>query len=296
MIVGSCALSHIPDSTLPEKRKQERELAVIKSIEKDLTETQTYINFGFGDEYIVKPPSFKPLDSLYNLRYEDKKFGGLTRTRAKELDDQIELVRNRIIGDTILFKYEISHLFGIQDGDSIKFVSGTFLMNVEKEIEKVSLEFFFTDHKRYIRQFTEFMRKESFMYSSYTPSHEEYQFYDFYESGLSNMTTAVRKGEFISHIMHVMRAALIQKSLNSELIIKQLIVSDITNTVIDYKSVKWSPIFTLLDDENNLLGYYVEHEWTYKNVAGDEFHLLRRFELDVYFQITEILEIEEVSD
>lgn len=294
-ILVGCATPYQQNIT-PSEKKLAREKAIRVSIEKDITLDQKYTNFGFGDEYIIKPPSFQPLDSLYDLRYTENKFGGISRNRAKELEDQIALVRSKVIADTILFKYEISHLFGIEDKDSIKFISATFMINAMNEVEKVSIEFFFTDHKRYARQFTEYMRQESFMYSSYTPTQEERQFYSFYEAGLSNMTTAVRKGEFISHILHVMRAALIQKSLKTELIIKQLLVSDITATVIDYKSVKWSPVFTMVDDENNLIGYYVEHEWTYKNIIGTEFHLLRRFELDIYFQVTDILEIEQVSD
>ena len=290
-----CATTYIRD-TASTDRKQARQEAIQESIRKDFSESTRYINFGFGDEYIVKPPSFRPLDSLYNVRYSESQYGGLSRNRSKELDDQIAAVFKRVVGDTILFKYEIAHLFGVEDGDSIKFVSATYLLDANYEVEKVSIEFFFRDHKRFARQFAEFMRRESFMHSSYTPTQEENQFYAFFDSGLNSITTAVRKGNFISHILHVMRAASIQKTLNTETLIKQLIVSDITAQVIDYKSVKWSPVFTLVDENNNLEGYYVEHEWTYKNASGEEFTLLRRFNLDIYFIVSEILEVDEISD
>jgi hypothetical protein len=282
-------------SEAPQKRQEERKQAISQSIEDDLFVTQKYINFGFGDEYIVKPPSFKPLDSLYEVKYNESRFGGLTRNRAHELNQQIEAVRNRVEKDTVLFKYEIAHLFGIEEKDSIQFFSSTYMLNSELDIEKVSLDFFFKEHKRYARQFSEYMRNESFLYSSYTPSQEEIRFYSFYEAGLNQIKTAVRKGKFIAHMLRVMRAAAVQQTLNSELVIKQLILNDITASVIDYKSIKWSPVYTKVDEENNLVGYFVDHEWSYKNAEQQEFQLKRRFILDVYFMTTDIYEIDELE-
>lgn len=293
VLFGCATVSSVSQN--PAERQQKRKEAIIQSIQNDLTAGQRYINFGFGDEYISKPPSFKPLDSLYAVKYEESRYGGLTRNREQELNTQIADLLSKIQKDTVLFKYEINHLFGIEEQDSILFTSATFVLNTEHEVEKVNIDFLFKDHKKFVNQFTEYMRKESFLYASSSPTDEERQFYNFFSVPFDNAGSAERKGDVIAHILHVMRAAAVQKSLNSELVIKQLILNDITASVKDYKPVTWSSVYTTVDEDNNLNGYFVDHEWNYVNLDGESYTLKRRFEMDVYFRTTSVLAIDKIE-
>jgi hypothetical protein len=295
LVLTGCAVHYNPDTTLQD-RKLNRQQGVIQSINKDLSEDQKHVSFGFGDEYIVKPPSFKKLDSLYQIVYSEKQSPTFSRNRDLELQGLIELEKEKVLKDTVLFKYELAHSFGIQDIDSTQFITGTFLINAENEVEKVSIDYLFKSPNYLTKQYEQYLRKESFIYQRYSPSEEELYFYDFFGKQLEKLSTAKSKGDFIAHTLKVMKAANIQQTLQTENVIKQFILSDITFGIVDYKSIKWSPVFTYTDDENNLLGYFLEHEWEYTATQGERFHLLRRFDLNLYFQITEVFEVDEIQD
>jgi hypothetical protein len=193
-------------------------------------------------------------------------------------------------------KYEIAHLFGIQQSDSITYCSATFLLNAENKVDRVSIEYLFTEHRKLSSQFIQYTRRESFIDPGYQPSQEEMQFYSFFDAELKSITTAIGKGNFIGHILKVMRAANIQKSMETEKVVKQFILNDITGNIKEYKPLKWSPVFTLVDEENNLVGYWVDHEWEYTDISGNKHHMIRTFETDSFFRITGVFSIDKVTE
>ena len=279
----------------PRDRQMDRQLSISQNIQQQFAENKIYINIDFGDEYIVKPPSFKPLDSLYAVKYEESTYGGMSRARQIEVGNQIDDLLSKVMKDTVLIKYEINHIFGLEQNDSITFISGTFLLNTKDSVEKVSIDFQFSDQKRYLPYFIEFLKHRSFLYDQYDPTKEELDFYNFYEAHLNEQIGAVRKGDFIAQILHVMLAANTQKSLSTELIVKQLIVGFVTQYVSSYESIAWSNVSSQLNDSNQVIGYSVQHEWKYTDKKGDEYHLLREFDLDPYFQVVNILAIDAVE-
>ena len=279
----------------PRDRQFDRQLSISQNIQEQFAGNKTYINIEFGDEYIIKPPSFKPLDSLYAIKYEESNYGGMSRARQIEVGNQIDDLLSKVMKDTVLIKYEINHIFGLEQDDSITYISGTFLLNNKDSVEKVSIDFQFLDQKRFLPYFVEFLKRQSFLYAQYDPTKEESDFYDFFEERLNNQIGAVRKGDFIAHILHVMLAANTQKSLSTELIVKQLIVGFVTQYVSSYESIAWSNVSSQLNDSNQVIGYSVQHEWKYTDKKGEEYHLLREFDLDPYFQVVNILAIDTVD-
>jgi len=279
----------------PRDRQMDRQLSISQNIQEQFAGDKTYINIDFGDEYIIKPPSFKPLDSLYAVKYEETNYGGMSRSRQLEVGNQIDELLSKVMKDTILIKYEINHIFGLEQNDSITFISGTFLLNAKDSVEKVGIDFQFSEQKRYLPYFVEFLKHRSFLYDQYDPTKEESDFYDFFEAHLNEQIGAVRKGDFIAQILHVMLAANTQKSLSTELIVKQLIVNFVTQYVASYESIAWSNVFSQLNDSNQVIGYSVQHEWKYTDKKGDEYHLLREFDFDPYFQVVNIFAIDTVA-
>jgi hypothetical protein len=279
----------------PLNRQLQRQESISKNIVAQFYGKEEYVSIDFGDEYLIKPESFKPLDSLYGLQYEESHFGGLSRSREVVLGRQIDSVLAKVIKDTVLFKYEINHIFGLSSEDSIQIVSAKFLLNHRDSVENVSIDFQFTDKEKFYPYFIEFLKRKSFLYAQDTPSDKENDFYTFFETALDNQIGAVRKGNFIDHILHVMHAANLQKSLSTELIIKQLILDNITRYVSAYKSIAWSSIKTALGDSSQLVSYFVQHEWEYTGKEGKTYHLKREFQLDPYFQIIGVAEVDKID-
>lgn len=291
----SCAT---PASIRPsaEARREQRELAITRHIESELPQDAKHVNFGFGDEYIVKPPSFKPLDSLYALLYDATNYNTANRNEIYRLNKEIDRIKPQVLPDTILFKYEIAHLFGIQKGDSMTYVSATFSLNAENKVERVSIDYMFNEHRRLANQFIQYTRRESFLDPGYQPWQEELQFYSFFDAELRAITTAIGKGNFIGHTLKVMRAANIQRTIETEKVLKQFVLNDITANIQGYDPVKWSPVYSLVDSENQLIGYWVDHEWKYTDINGTVHHMIRTFELDTYFRITGVFAIDKVAE
>lgn len=295
LLLFSCATpSYVQPSA--EMRKEQREQAIIAHIQSELKGESTHVSFGFGDEYIVKPPSFKPLDSLYALLYDAANYNTSSRNEIQRLSKKIDSVNALVLKDTVLIKYEIAHLFGIQKGDSITFCSATFLLNASNKVERVSIEYFFEEHRRLAPQFIQYNRKESFIDPGYQASKEEMQFYAFFDAELRAITTAVGKGNFIGHTLKVMRAANIQRSIETEKVLKQYILNDITFNIQHYQPSKWSAVFTLVDEENALVGYWVDHAWEFTDNAGNKHQMIRTFETDSFFRITGVFAIDNVTE
>jgi hypothetical protein len=293
-LLSGCAVM-ISESPEPRDRQWDRQLSISQNIQQQFSENKTYINIDFGDEYIIKPPSFKPLDSLYAVKYEESTYGGMSRARQIEIGNQIDELLPKVMPDTTLIKYEINHVFALEQNDSVTVISATFLLNAKDSVEKVSIDFQFSDHKKYLPYFVEFLKRQSFLYDQYDATKEESDFYDFFETQLNNQPGAVRKGEFIAQILHVMTAANTQKSLSTELIVKQLIVNFVTQYVASYEAIAWSEVSSQLNEENQVMGYMVQHEWKYTDKNGKEYHLLRQFDLDAYFQLVSVSEIDAVE-
>lgn len=294
-ILSACGTFSETYSYEPMNRQTERRMKIANYIQTQFIDSETYINIDFGNEYIIKPDSFKPLDSLYKIKYEESHFGGMSRARELEIGSQIDSVLLRVLKDTALFKYEINHIFALKKQDSITCISATFLMNAQDSIEKVNIAFQLTDHKKYLPYLIEFLKKQSFLFDQYDPSEEENKLYEFFEAELTKKNGALRKGNFIAHILHVMNAANVQQTLSTEPIIKQLIVDLVTKYVSSYQSIAWSKVTTELDENNQLLGYVVQHEWKYEDSKGKTYHLLRQFTLNSYFQVINIASIDGID-
>ena len=158
LLLFSCGTAYRNSPHLDSYDQQvHRQEAISHSIQEQFAGSKTYLNIDFGDEYVVKPPSFRPLDSLYAVKYQESHYGDISRTREMRLDQLIDSVLPTALKDTDQLKYEINHVFALQYGDSSDFISGTFLFNSVDSIEDVCIDFQYSDHKKYTPYFMEFL-------------------------------------------------------------------------------------------------------------------------------------------
>jgi hypothetical protein len=272
-------------------RVSARDEVVRKYVRADLKVGQRYTDFGFGNERIIKPQSFRRLDSLYTEFSNEEQKSGSSRNRLMLLKNEIEAEKSKVMQDTVHFLYEKPHFFAQQSGDSASVIFADFTLNTKNEVIRANIHYLFDTPSRNLQLYRVYLARESFVDFGYLPSTEESQFYTFFDGMLQTLLDAESKGRFIEHTLQIMRAANQQKGMSTEPLIKQHVINNITHNVKGYKALKWSRVYTNLDENDVLLSYELDHEWTYSDPFGMQHEMRRMFVLNPFFEIVEVSEI-----
>lgn len=295
MLVACYSAPHSTPQRLTPRVEQRNEV-IRKDIRKDLKVGERYLDYGFGSERIIKPHSFRRLDSLYTAYFEEEQRSGSSRNALMNLKNEIELEKTKVMVDTIHFQYEKDHFFGITSGDSATIIHAQFLLNAQHEIIHADIQYIFTMHQRLVSFYQAYIRRESFVDFGFTPSREEDQFYSFFDAVAVQLNNAETRGTFIGHMLHVMRAAQQQRGLNTEPLIKQHIINIITGNTKEYRPIQWSKVYTNLDENDVLISYEVDHTWSYRDKFNISHDMQRTFVLNPYFEITQVLETDNIRN
>lgn len=272
-------------------RVQARNEVVRKYVRADLKIGQRYTDFGFGNERVIKPNTFRRLDSLYSEYGAEERKSGSSRNRLMQLKNEIETEKTKVMQDTVHFLYEKPHFFAQQSGDSATVMFADFTLNKQNEVIRVAINYLFDTPSRNLQLYRAYLARESFVDFGFLPSTEENQFYNFFDGMLQTVSDAESKGKFIEHTLQIMRAANQQKGLTTEPLIKQHVINTITHNVKGYKALKWSQVYTNLDENDVLLSYELDHEWSYSDPFGMQHDMKRMFVLNAFFEIVEVSEI-----
>lgn len=295
--LGACA-THANSQTKKDvtARLLQRQEAVKTEIRRDLNIGERYIDYGFAPEKIIKPQSFKRLDSLYGAFYTEESKKGSSRNKLANLRSEIALEQDKVLKDTVHFQYELPHFFGVSRGDSVEITFASFYLDAKNSVMVVKIDYVFTIPNNLTNFYSAYTRRESFVEFGYLPSRDESDFYNLFDEVANTLTNAEIKGNFIGHTLYIMRAAHQQKGFGSESLIKQHVINIVTANVKDYKPVKWSRVYADFDDNDVIVSYSVDHEWTYKDPFGVVHNMTRRFVLNPYFEIQIVEEIGVVRE
>lgn len=272
-------------------RIEQRNEVVRKYVRADLGIGQRYVDFGFGAERVIKPNSFRRLDSLYAAFDEEDRKAGSSRNVLMNLKNEIEAEKLLVLQDTVHFLFEKPHFFGQVSGDSSLITFATFVLNANNEVERVRIDYSFNTPSRNNQLYRAYLRRESFVDFGFLPSEEEAQFYNFFDAMANSIEDSDSKGRFIEHILQIMRAANQQRGMNTEPLIKQHVINTVTHGIRAYKPIKWSRVYTNLDENDVLVSYELDHEWSYEDGTGTKHEMRRQFILNPFFEIIEVSEI-----
>jgi len=273
-----------------------RNESIRASIRQDLKIGERYVEYGFGSESVIKPTSFKRLDSLFGAYYAEETKAGASRNVLLALKNEIEKEQQKVLADTIYFQYQKQVFFGIASGDSTTIFYSDFVLDANSNVVFVDIKYIFNVHSRLSSYYKAYAFRESFLDFGYVASQEEIQLYNFFDAAIENILNPETKGNFIGHALNIMRAANQQGGIATEPLIKQQIINVITSNVNDYKPIKWSKVYTSLDENDVLLSYEVDHDWQYMDPFNMQHNLMKRFILNPYFEITQIETIDRLRD
>lgn len=295
-LLNSC---YTPNNFAAERiapRVNARNEIIRKYVKADLKIGQRYIDYGFANERIIKPKSFRRLDSLYAAYHEEEIKAGASKNKLLNLKNEIEQEKQVVLKDTIHFLYEQPHFFGISSGDTTTIMFADFTVNSNNEIVKVNINYMFDTPSRNTQFYQAYLLKESFVDFGFAPSQEESQFYNFFDAMLNSIEDSDRKGIFLEHILQIMRAANQQQGMNTERLIKQHVINTVTHGVKTYKPLNWSRVYTVLDEKDVLKFYELDHHWSYSDSNGVRHELKRQFVLNAYFEVVEVSEITAIRN
>ena len=147
LLLFSCITPHEPIETI-DKSIVSREKMIEDTLREKYGEDH-YISLAFGQLTVYKPPSFQQLDSLYAIKQDYIENDDLRGLHQSGIEDVIPGYRAQAQNDIDQVKYELEHIFGVKNTDSIRVMHTYFTFNHSDEIQSISNLYDYIIHEKY---------------------------------------------------------------------------------------------------------------------------------------------------
>lgn len=259
LFLFSCGLKYVPTES-PQTFEQKRQEAVETYVQNEFNKNnQTYTSFAFSESQIVKPISYKTLDSLYELKYQNDLVG----KTDKELDIRIENQRLIALNDTNQVLYIEDHVFGIGVGDTLEIYSALFQMEKDLIIDDVILKESIFIPKKYKDLYLQYLFEESIIDPGFLPNSEERNFYAYFKQPISTLSKA-EKDAFILHTLQLMELASRKKSISTATLLKAKTTKHFLGNSYASSNETFSEIMEEIEVNDKNEKIIVAYRFTYK--------------------------------
>ena len=231
-----CGLHYTPPET-PEAFEQRRHKAVETYVQNNTKqEGLSYESVAFGKTQIVKPSSYRLLDSLYAIKYSNEQRG--LRTDAI-LEEQIGNQRIIARNDTNRVLYIENHVFALTSDTTTEIYAADFQLSSEAVVNDMIIRESTFLPKRDTERYKQYLFNESFLNPGSQASTSELRFYTLFTNHFNELSKDQRDLE-VKHMLLIMEIAQKRSSLGPEGIAKTLgTMAVFQNTsVSDYLSMK----------------------------------------------------------
>lgn len=287
-VVSSCGITFVPQVT-PEERNFMRERKIEKHVEKNLYPKKSYSSLGFSSWTVYKTDAHLKLDSLYGVKYQleqERKFSELKNSGIK---DSINIWRNIAASRNDELRFEVEHIFSIEQYDSIEVFHDYFLLDQSDSIFAHSPLYSYRIHPSLRRIHLKYLFDLHFMTEAdWDISQKEYDFIQFFKEREIDLIWEKDQQKFIHHTLRLMLVAQIINSLDfvdlsKFFIFEHLKTKEGVDDVIEFKELE---VMTL-DDQ--VIGYQRIFTWADKQ---DRF-MKSKITYNPYLQIEEVVEIKD---
>jgi hypothetical protein len=282
--LASCGLKYTPPET-PENFETKRHKAIEEHISKSLlSDSISYSSIAFGDTKTIKPTSFRTLDSLFEIKYQNEQ----KMIYDRELDEIIASQRQIVSQDTAKIQYIEFHVFSFKEGDSIRIVEAEVMLDRSLQVKDETILSTILIPKKMIENYKRFLFNESFLYPGSMSTLEEDQFYAFFKQEV-NQVIGLDKDELIIHILTLMDLAYRKKSVRTNELLVMQAKKEIEKISKELKIESVSEIY--LDNTNfdsKQRGYY----WLTLYVFDPSNPLSLQ---EYYFRFDELLRLQSVQ-
>ncbi|MCC6702074.1 MAG: hypothetical protein IT221_11150 [Fluviicola sp.] len=261
--LSSCGLKYDKGPTL-EEINTNRKLSLESQLKKDYASlNKTYTPLEYGNSSVIKPLSYKRLDSLFNEKYQLTQSGLPT----KQIDIEIELQRAIIAQDTNEIAYVETHWFQLQEDSLFEYIVGEFALDKQNEIIEMTTLDYFNATKSDVSMAQKYMKETGFAFSTSFTTELELEFYAFMKNRAAQLNGA-EKNAFLKNVFNVMRIANSEQNLSTEAIVKKMAQIAITSKYPLIKPLELSYTINSLIDPNISKTELIEVQ--VKNIQSNE--------------------------
>jgi len=205
--VSSCGLRYSAPEA-PESFLERRHNAIEAYMQKELGDSIIYSSIAFGETIVLKPATYRILDSLYQHKYNNEK----NEIVDKELDRLIEHQRIIVQNDTNQVYYKEHHVFSIREKDSLRIIQSELKLDQNAAVRDFKILESVLIPKKHNERYKQYLFSESFLYPGIIATEEEEKFYNFYKSPLTDLST-LEKDNLINHTLNLMEIGYKKKTV-----------------------------------------------------------------------------------
>jgi hypothetical protein len=236
-LVASCGLKYTPTETR-ESFFQKRQGKISDYILNQMNgQTLSYTSIAYGKTTVLKPISYKALDSLYELKYQNE----LKQIKDMRLEEIINNQRQIALNDTAKVLYLENHVFSLGNADTITFYNTIFHLTSDIKISDVDIKQSIFLPAKYSELYRKYLFEESYLSAVNYASEQEKKFYQKYKDEIENRSIA-QQDAFVLHSLKLMElSARIRTTSNRELL-NELAIQLLPKITVNPTNIKISPI------------------------------------------------------
>ena len=236
-LVASCGLKYTPTETR-ESFFQKRQRKISDYILNQMNgQTLSYTSIAYGKTTVLKPISYKALDSLYELKYQNE----LKQIKDMRLEEIINNQRQMALNDTAKVLYLENHVFSLGNADTITFYNTIFHLTSDLKISDVDIKQSIFLPAKYSELYRKYLFEESYLSAVNYASEQEKKFYQKYKDEIENRSIA-QQDAFVLHSLKLMElSARIRTTSNRELL-NELAIQLLPKITVNPTNIKISPI------------------------------------------------------
>jgi hypothetical protein len=236
-LVASCGFKYTPTETR-ESFFQKRQGKISDYILNQMNgQTLSYTSIAYGKTTVLKPISYKALDSLYELKYQNE----LKQIKDMRLEVIINNQRQIALNDTAKVLYLENHVFSLGNADTITFYNTIFHLTSDIKISDVDIKQSVFLPAKYSELYRKYLFEESYLSAVNYASEQEKKFYQKYKDEIENRSIA-QQDAFVLHALKLMElSARIRTTSNRELL-NELAIQLLPKITVNPTNIKISPI------------------------------------------------------
>lgn len=282
--LSSCGLKYSPPET-PEAFEEKRHKSVENYIRKGLlADSITYSSIAFGETKTIKPASFRVLDSLFEVKYQNEQ----KLIVDSELDNIIENQRQKVLSDTTKVLYLEYHVFSFKENDSLRIVETEVTLDKSLAIKNQQVVSTLLIPRKMEENYKRYLFNESFLYPGSLSTEEEDRFYSFFKNEIGQLS-GVAKDKLILHTLSLMELGYKKKSVRTYDLLLMQARKEIEKISKELKVESMSEVFS---ESNNVNGIEKTSYW-FTLYVNDPAQLIGIQQY--YFRFDELLRLEAMQ-
>ncbi|MCO5259805.1 MAG: hypothetical protein M9916_06645 [Crocinitomicaceae bacterium] len=213
----SCGLKYTQSETredLAQKRKDVISQYITDSYKDS---SVSYIPLLYAQTTLIKPYSYRQLDSLYEVKYNNEKFGKFDKSLEEKIKNQKSIIEN----SSNKVEYIEHHVYSIQNQSTSFIYYADINFETSDSVKNFTITQAYQFPKDFLSIYKAYITRESIVYPNYAPTENEQKFYDFFESQM-NQLPSYKQNDFLKNTLLVLYFARKARSIDTKTILQYL--------------------------------------------------------------------------